>query len=98
MANADGNTVADAFLALFADPIFEDAVLPADVAAALDELAHQAVRVVCNRLSGGTLDDATFAEPHLLDTQSGPIERTETPLPGSAGGTVIYPTLIGGIE
>ena len=62
MASADGNTVEDSFLALFADEMFSDAVLPADVAAALDELAHQAVRVVCDRLSGGMLDSATFAD------------------------------------
>lgn len=33
-----------------------------------------------------------------LDTHSGSIERTESPLPGSAGGSVIYPTLPGGVE
>ncbi len=72
-ARGDGPTVAEAILSLLCSEDSRDLRLPADVAAALDELAHQAVRIVCNRLSGGTMDEATFAEPHLLDTQSGPV-------------------------
>lgn len=70
-----GGTAADACLAMFADEEIDGLRIPAEVAAALDELAHQAVRIVCNRLSGGTMDEATFADPRLLDTQSGPVER-----------------------
>ena len=69
-----GSAPADALLAIFGDEDIDGLCIPAEVAAALDELARQAVRIVCNRLSGGTMDGATFAETHLLDTQSGPTE------------------------
>jgi hypothetical protein len=56
-----GSTPADSLLAMFADEDVDGLRIPANVAAALDELAHQAVRIVCDRLCGGTLDSATFA-------------------------------------
>ena len=109
LASGYGATPADAMCGLLsAFPDSDEVRLPACVAAALDELAHQAVRVVCNRLSGGTLDDATFAEPHLLDTQSGPVAvptvgaapDPRIPLGGDTAMSTLqpFPELFGGIE
>lgn len=64
LASGYGATPADAMCGLLsAFPDSDEVRLPACIAAALDELAHQAVRIVCQRLSGGKLDEATFAEP-----------------------------------
>lgn len=103
LASGYGATPADAMCGLLsAFPDSDEVRLPACVAAALDELAHQAVRVVCQRLSGGTLDDATFAEPHLLDTQSGPVDITTVgaaPDPHAVpGGDTAMSTLLPGEE
>lgn len=76
LASGCGATPAAAMCCLLsAFPDSDEVRLPADVAAALDELAHQAVRVVCDRLCGGTMDSATFAEPIVFDT--GLVEHPE---------------------
>jgi hypothetical protein len=56
------------------------------------------VGVYVDHFSAPTDYDNHFVETPLLavpedsiDTQSGPIERIEIPLPGSAGGTVVVP-------
>lgn len=62
-----GSTPADAFLAMFADEEFEGLRVPAEVAIALDELGHQAVRIVCQRLSGGQMESAMFADSEPME-------------------------------
>ena len=100
-----GSTPADAFLAMFADEDAEELRVPAAVALALDELGHQAVRIVCQRLSGGQMESAVFAPPIPFNFNStedfgeGGAEtlpaafagsvRTVS-LPGTEGGSVTY--------
>lgn len=62
MASGDGATIADAFLSMLSDSEMEDVKLDVETAVVFDDLGHQAVRIVCQRLSGGTLESAVFAE------------------------------------
>ena len=57
-----GNNIAEALLELLAC-LDEDICLPAPTALALRDLAHEAVDVVCRRLSAEPLDSAVFADP-----------------------------------
>lgn len=76
LASGYGATPADAMCGLLsAFPDSDEVRLPACVAAAMNELGHQSIDIVCNRLCGGTMDSATFADPIVFDT--GLVEHPE---------------------
>lgn len=60
LASGFGATPADALCGLLsAFPDTDEVKLPLAVAQSLDNLGHQAVRIVCNRLSGGQLESTS---------------------------------------
>ena len=62
-----GEDPAGALLNMFSDIYLRDLRVPAEVALVLDELGHQAVRIVCQRLAGGQLESAVFADSEPME-------------------------------
>jgi len=73
----EGVTPADALMDMFGDIFAEGLKLPAEVALALRELGHQAVPIVCQRLSERDLESVVFAEEHPAPIPEPSTHRSE---------------------